>query len=441
MKKIILFVMLLSFIPVIASLNIFIDENKFLDEKSNTNLDITYQIPYNELSFLKSAEGFKAQMKINYQILKEEKILVDNNFIQDIIVRNEELTKSLMTYKDKLTLTLSKSGYQVVINFQDIVSEEFTSWKHDFDIISPDALVSELEFSKQAYMDTTSVSNLKRGNIYFDIAVDHLYNKPSDKDVIAYYEIQNFFSDADGNVDISETIQIFKDDQEVKTLSDKITIADGVIRRIKDLDISDFDKGYYKINLKIKDNLTGFEETREDFFLIKEKIYTTVRMFPSLEDEIKLIKYFVSATKISNWNSMSKESKKNLVDQFWKTNDPNPATEENEFFDLVKERVQYANEKFSHFADGWGTDRGRIYVKNGAPDEISTTKTGFYTKYAQKDVAIWKYRYSQNLTYLFIDFNTNGNHKLVYNENDDEEDIYPDWLDFLGEEFDQSLLQ
>src|ERR1043166_6760271 len=60
----------------------------------------------------------------------------------------------------------------------------------------------------------------------------------------------------------------------------------------------------------------------------------------------------------------------------WDLRDPDPDTEENEFKDQFYESVAYANEHFSSGKPGRLTDRGRIYIKFGKPDEIESHPAG-----------------------------------------------------------------
>ena len=70
------------------------------------------------------------------------------------------------------------------------------------------------------------------------------------------------------------------------------------------------------------------------------------------------------------------EEREHFIDEFWRRRDPTPDTEENEYKDEYYERVAYANEHFSSGKAGWLTDRGRIYVKWGKPDEIESHPAG-----------------------------------------------------------------
>src|SRR5437867_3880349 len=70
------------------------------------------------------------------------------------------------------------------------------------------------------------------------------------------------------------------------------------------------------------------------------------------------------------------EERDQFIEQFWLRRDPDPDTPENEYKEQYFERIQYANEKFSSGIPGWRTDRGRIYITFGKPDEIESHPAG-----------------------------------------------------------------
>lgn len=70
------------------------------------------------------------------------------------------------------------------------------------------------------------------------------------------------------------------------------------------------------------------------------------------------------------------EERENFIAEFWRRRDPTPDTEENEYKDEYYERIAYANEHFSSGKPGWLTDRGRIYVKWGKPDDVESHPAG-----------------------------------------------------------------
>jgi GWxTD domain-containing protein len=70
------------------------------------------------------------------------------------------------------------------------------------------------------------------------------------------------------------------------------------------------------------------------------------------------------------------EERDQFIEQFWLRRDPDPDTPENEYREQFYERIQYANEHYASGIPGWKTDRGRIYITFGKPDEIESHPSG-----------------------------------------------------------------
>jgi GWxTD domain-containing protein len=70
------------------------------------------------------------------------------------------------------------------------------------------------------------------------------------------------------------------------------------------------------------------------------------------------------------------EERDNFIEAFWQRRDPTPDTEENEYKEEHYQRIAYANEHFAAGVPGWRTDRGRIYIVFGKPDEIESHPSG-----------------------------------------------------------------
>src|SRR6202140_3303752 len=70
------------------------------------------------------------------------------------------------------------------------------------------------------------------------------------------------------------------------------------------------------------------------------------------------------------------EEREQFIEQFWLRRDPTPDTVENEFKEEHYRRIAYANEHYASGIPGWKTDRGRIYITFGPPDEIESHPSG-----------------------------------------------------------------
>jgi GWxTD domain-containing protein len=70
------------------------------------------------------------------------------------------------------------------------------------------------------------------------------------------------------------------------------------------------------------------------------------------------------------------DEKQQFIEQFWLRRDPTPDTEENEYKEEHYRRIAYSNERFASGIPGWKTDRGRMYITFGPPDEIESHPSG-----------------------------------------------------------------
>ena len=184
-------------------------------------------------------------------------------------------------------------------------------------------------------------------------------------------------------------------------------------------------------------NEQEIEKTVEE---VSKDISNPNRVFTDIEDEYKLAKYFFNSKDRKIYKLLPHEEKPVFLERFWAENDPNPVTSQNEFLQVIIERIKYCNEHFSHFKDGWKTDRGRIFIKYGTPFEILNEVTGRDTKATEREYQIWKYRIGRNMTYIFIDLQHFGDYRIIYSQNDEKEITLPDWRSYLGSDFDASIL-
>lgn len=165
--------------------------------------------------------------------------------------------------------------------------------------------------------------------------------------------------------------------------------------------------------------------------------------FPNLNDEYKITSYFMNSQEKRIFAQLDNEQRVNFLASFWLEKDPNPVTPNNEQIEEIKIRIQYANQNFSHFQEGWASDRGRIFIKYGMPFEMRSENTGqgiVLDKHANKDYEIWKYRLNEERTYIFFDAHQHGEFNLIYSNGDNGEQTLTNWREYLGSSFDPSEL-
>ncbi len=122
------------------------------------------------------------------------------------------------------------------------------------------------------------------------------------------------------------------------------------------------------------------------------------------------------------------DERKEFIEQFWLRRDPTPGTVENEFKTEHYRRIAYANAHFGSESSvpGWKTDRGRIYIVFGPPDEIDAHPSGgAYQRPAAEGggqtttapFQDWRYSYIQGIgndvTIEFVDKDGNGEYHMT----------------------------
>jgi GWxTD domain-containing protein len=140
------------------------------------------------------------------------------------------------------------------------------------------------------------------------------------------------------------------------------------------------------------------------------------------------VAYIITNEEGNDFRQLGRDAEReHFVEQFWLRRDPTPGTPENEFREEHYRRIGYAN---SHFTTpsglpGWKTDRGRIYITFGPPDEIDAHPPagarqrpaaggGQTSAYPYED---WRYRFIEgigdNVQIEFVDQAMTGDYRMT----------------------------
>jgi GWxTD domain-containing protein len=85
------------------------------------------------------------------------------------------------------------------------------------------------------------------------------------------------------------------------------------------------------------------------------------------------VQYLMLREESELWRSLSSDAERQrFIDWFWARRDPDTRDDVNPFQAGFYERVATANQRFPGFPRGWRSDRGRVWIILGSPDNIST---------------------------------------------------------------------
>lgn len=143
--------------------------------------------------------------------------------------------------------------------------------------------------------------------------------------------------------------------------------------------------------------------------------------------------YLMTSDETGIYSSLTLEGKRSFLRRFWQKRDPTPGTPRNEEQENFYSRIAEANRRYreggSAEIPGWRTDRGRIFIKNGAPQEVmQRPQAGNTLPYE-----VWKYSQGRPLKYVYMDLTQFGNFALIWTD-DRREPSRPNWQSLLGPE-------
>lgn len=141
--------------------------------------------------------------------------------------------------------------------------------------------------------------------------------------------------------------------------------------------------------------------------------------------------YLMTESEQGLFPTLSPDGKRSYLRQFWGRRDPTPGTARNEVQEDYYRRIADANQRFreggSAQIPGWRTDRGRIFLKYGAPDEVLSRPQAS----SANPYEVWKYTRGRALKYAFLDQTRFGNYALIWTD-DRREPSRPNWQELLG---------
>ena len=131
------------------------------------------------------------------------------------------------------------------------------------------------------------------------------------------------------------------------------------------------------------------------------------------------------------------DEREQFIENFWLRRDPTPDTVENEFKEEHYRRIAYTNEHFASGIPGWKSDRGRIYITFGPPDEIESHPSGgTYERPPEEGggetstfpFEQWRYRYIEdignNIIIEFVDTTMSGEYRMTSDPSEKDALLY-----------------
>jgi len=143
--------------------------------------------------------------------------------------------------------------------------------------------------------------------------------------------------------------------------------------------------------------------------------------------------YLMKPEEQNVYPGLTVDGKRSYLRRFWASRNTTPGAGQNEAMERFYQYVKDANNRFREGSvsaiPGWRTDRGRIFMKYGPPDEtLSRPQSGPTRPYE-----VWKYARGRARRFIFMDLSQFGNYALIWTD-EPREPSRPNWKELLGDE-------
>lgn len=130
--------------------------------------------------------------------------------------------------------------------------------------------------------------------------------------------------------------------------------------------LEDFSSGDYQLRVKAFRGKKAVDE-RTALFVMRNPFRFDLARYEKLVDKLIYITTFEERERMK---SVPPQAREMTWDSFWRTKDPTPQTEYNEELESYFAKIEYCERNFGYGDKGYLSDRARIYMRFGTPDEI-----------------------------------------------------------------------
>ncbi|MFH0733567.1 MAG: GWxTD domain-containing protein [bacterium] len=436
MKKII-FVFLFCSGFVFSQSNLYFDFDfaRFRYDSTSSYIEIYYNISQSTLTHVVKNDSVFVSTMLNIKIYDStsNKYAVDNMYQ---VVNSFPLTDSIQNQNliGKTSYLLNKGKYNLSISVTDTYNSDNKKSISDNFIILPfvsnNFIISDIELANNIKQEGADKDSYFYKNS-FEIIPNPVSVYGENNPLLFYYtELYNLDNEMYNNNLVLERLIINGNGKIVNKKIRTITGKSESIVEVGHLNLMKFPSGNYVLVLNLIDTSKNIGITsNKKFFLVNKNVidsgkYVQTNMdfltseFGAIEiDEVdamyEICKYIASNQEKEQFKLLdSLDAKRKFLYDFWQRRDYEPETAENEFKIEYFKRVNYASTHFTEFQkNGALTDRGRVYLTYGEPDEIENKPNEVDSKPYQ----LWYYNSIEGgVEFVFADLSGYSQFELIH---------------------------
>jgi GWxTD domain-containing protein len=371
------------------------------DHPGKSRIDLYLQVPYEELRFIKENDLFVARFDVTLTLSSAEGQSVLEQTWTDV-VRVKDFTQTTSNRYYSLThrpVEVDPGNYQALIIIQDQESKKTAKRRRN--LVVSDFSKEPLSLSDIMLVNRLSTMGDKKSIV------------PNISGYVGHHS-EGFFL----FVEVYETAypdsvlltwKILDNARREVAQSTQIEpIAERVTQSFLKVENLALEAGGYLLVIEAKSlhNKQAPVAKTQRFFSVRwSDLPSSVQDLDKAIDQMRYVARESEMQFIRDGKN-GDEKRQRFLD-FWRKRDPDPRTPDNEVLEEYYARVAFSNRNFSHYIEGWRTDRGMVYIYLGPPDNIEHHPFDNNSK----PFDVWYYNQA-NRQYIFVDESGFGDYRL-----------------------------
>ena len=378
------------------------------DQPRKSRIDAYVQVPHEEIRFLKEEDHFIGRYEVTLSIFASAQQLVhERMWSVDVRVGDFAQTSSNRMYSlSQRSLEVDPGNYQVTVQVRDQESRKTTQTRRAL-------LVTDFSKDSLSLSDIMLVNRLSTEGERKSIVPNISGNISRVSDGFFLF----FEAYAPSEIDsLDVTWMVFNlKKAEVFRRNQIEAITGHKTQLFLKVDSLNLPMGTYFLTVNAAPTASRSKASLKDAKATTSRTFTVrsidlpVAIF-DLDKAVDQLIYIARESELQYIREATdaEEKRKRFV-EFWSKRDPDPQTPRNELMEEYYARVEYANQNFKHYLEGWRTDMGMVYIRFGPPENIERHPF----EYNSKPYEIWYY-YQLNRQFIFVDETGFGDYRLRY---------------------------
>jgi GWxTD domain-containing protein len=378
-------------------LNPVLEATTFLASESTLRIELSYEIPYTSLAFLRDSAGFVARFSLRIQCWDSRRSLVlARDWDEQVREANYDSTMRAGAVTSGVKVATAPRGkLSSDIVFQDLQSERTQSWSVP---ITPPRYMSDLRLQRLTEREPAPT----RGYTAKDsLAVSlEIYQEAEDTVGARSHLRQGVPVKAE-----SCFVRVVKDHR--TWLAERRPLRGDSWRSSQQFRFAlrDLENGRYEV---VAELVAGGREIRDARRAAFEVVNSFFNSEHDYRERVGELLWIATESEMQALRRAAPVERESLWNVFWQSKDHTPTTQENETERTYFERIEYAEKHFGHGDRGYRSDRARVYVRLGPPDQMESLPFERESNASE----IWYY-YDADLRFVFSDVSGFGEFKLI----------------------------